>query len=111
MQVVWSFYLNTVTVTTEEEEMVRDLAAERRSLLNELPTDLAACVERNRIWMDTFGGDRGLTALTQANKEEEETKVCEPVVQEEKEEEENHTHHRRLSGMSSTRMTSNRSLL
>jgi hypothetical protein len=68
--------------------MVRDLSAERRSLLNKLPTNLAAGVERNCAWMDTFGGDRGLAALTQANKEEEEAKACEPVVQEEKEEEE-----------------------
>jgi hypothetical protein len=38
--------------------MVRDLSAERRSLLNESPTELAARVERNRIWMDRYGGDR-----------------------------------------------------
>jgi hypothetical protein len=45
--------------------MVRDLSAERRSSLNESPAELAARVERNRIWMDRYGGGRGLAALTQ----------------------------------------------
>jgi hypothetical protein len=60
-------------------------------MLHESPTELAARVERNRIWMDTYGGDRGLAALTQcqqsseeeeSHKEEdgEEAKVCESVV-------------------------------
>ncbi len=68
--------------------MVRDLSSERRSMLQELPAELAARVERNRIWMDTFGGDRGMAALTNANEEEkeevEEAKVSEIIlVQEE----------------------------
>ncbi len=62
--------------------MVRDNSAERRSMLHESPTELLARVERNRIWMDTFGGDRGMEALTNANEEEEkeEAKVSEVVV-------------------------------
>jgi hypothetical protein len=79
--------------------MVRDLSAERRSLLNESPTKLAARVERNRIWMDRYGGDSGLAALnlqsSQPNQsnggkdthEGEETKKSESVLQEEEEEE------------------------
>jgi hypothetical protein len=60
--------------------MVRDFSAERRSMLNnKSPANLAARVEKNRIWMDTFGGNRGMAALTQANEssgeeEEEEAK-------------------------------------
>jgi hypothetical protein len=71
--------------------MVRDLSAECPSLLHESPTNLAVRVERNHIWMDTYGGDRGLAALTQCQQssdeedshkeeEEEEAKVCEAVV-------------------------------
>jgi hypothetical protein len=44
--------------------MVRDFSAECRSMLNQLPANLAARVEKNRIWMDTFGGDRGMATLT-----------------------------------------------
>jgi hypothetical protein len=39
--------------------------AERPSLLHESPTELAARVEGNHIWMDRYGGDHGLAALTQ----------------------------------------------
>jgi hypothetical protein len=51
-------------------------------MLHESPAELAARVERNRIWMDTFGGDRGMAALVNANEEEKvEAKVSEIVVQ------------------------------
>jgi hypothetical protein len=53
-------------------------------MLHESPSELAARVERNRIWMDTFGGDRGMAALINANEEEkEEAKVSEIVVEQE----------------------------
>jgi hypothetical protein len=66
--------------------MVRDFSAEHHSMLHEPPADLAARFKRNRIWMDTFGGDHGMAALTNANQsgggeeEEEEAKVSEVVV-------------------------------
>jgi hypothetical protein len=60
--------------------MVRDFLAERHSMPHELLADLAARVKRNRIWMDMFGGNRGMAALTNVNQsggeeEEEEAKV------------------------------------
>jgi class 3 adenylate cyclase len=78
--------------------MTRDHSAEHRSLLlNEFPNELAARVERNRVWMDRFGGDRGLAALTQPvsqasegegkeSDEEENKKKGEPKVKKEEEE-------------------------
>jgi hypothetical protein len=46
----------------KNETMVGNLSAECRSMLHEPTTDLAARVERNRIWMDTFGGNRAMSA-------------------------------------------------
>jgi hypothetical protein len=50
-------------------------------MLHELPRDLAARVECNHIWMDTYGGDQS-SDKEDSHKEEdgEEAKVCEPVV-------------------------------
>jgi hypothetical protein len=64
----------------------RDLSA-RRCMEYESPAELAARVERNRLWMERYGGVQGLAALTaerteteDEKEEEEETKESEELV-------------------------------